>query len=231
MKVLLWACLALTLCSTQAHSSEPITLSVGDGRNVAVPALPGFYALGTSVPGYRKYIEDREAPNRQLLEVFLTKNDFESVAAGNSPSRERTLTMELMQSGAQVRVSQEQFDAAAASVRAMNQASVDTAFEASLKALTDQMRSRGIEPDVRPSKPKFLGKIRNEADAVAVAERLTTTKNTGTEDIVVVQAYILIRERILALTVNATVHGQADIDWAKRTTNQLITDIQRMNAD
>lgn len=140
------------------------------------------------------------------------------------------LTMELMHSGANVHANSEQFDTAVASVRAMNQASVDESFEASLKSLEDLYRSRGVKPDVRPAKLEFLGQIFNGPRAVAIAERLTAEKENGANDIVVVQAYILVRERILALTVNATIHGQPDIEWAKRTTNELITDIQRLNA-
>src|SRR5579859_4523158 len=176
MKVLLWLCLALTLWSTRAYSSQPISLDAGDGVSVVVPASPELHAVGTSVPGYRRYIEDREAPNRRLLEVFLTKEDLKSVASGNSPSRERMLTMELMHSGATVRANSQQFDTAVASVRAMNQASVDKSFEASLKSLEDLYRSRGLTPDVRPTRPEFLGQIFNGPGAVAVEERMTAEK-------------------------------------------------------
>lgn len=78
MKALFWLCLALTLWSTRAYSSQPISLDAGDGVSVVVPASPELYALGMSVPGYRKYIEDREAPNRRLLDVFLTMEDLKS---------------------------------------------------------------------------------------------------------------------------------------------------------
>lgn len=230
MRALLWVCLVLSLWSAQVHSSQSVAMNVGDGRSVIVPAPPGLYALGASVPGYRKYIEDREAPNRQLLEVFLTKNDLGDVVAGNSPSRERMLTVEIMHSGTSVRASAQQFESATASVRAMDQTSVDKAYEAALKSLRDLYRARGISSTARPTRPVFLGQIVNEPEAVAVAERLTVEKASGTGDVVVIQAYIFVHERIIALTVNATAHGQEDIDWAKNTTTKLVADIQRLNA-
>ncbi|GLQ46524.1 hypothetical protein GCM10007862_15750 [Dyella lipolytica] len=220
--------LLMALYSCQISARDTIALNVGGGDTIVVPVIADLLPLGNNAAAYRQYLEYEEIPGRRLLETFMSKGDLDAAAAGIKRFRGRTLTVDMLvtPSGTSVATLQ-QFQAAMAGFKAINQDMLNAQFDAQKVQLASKLK----QSKASAYAPKFLGLIVSQPRAVAIAEQMTIDDGTSAHYVAIAQGFIFVRERIIAFTIYKEIQDQSDTEWVKRTGTDWAAQVLKLNPD
>jgi hypothetical protein len=219
---------ALTFWPVSSVAQGSVSVNVGGGEHIQAPVPDGYGALGSSDPGFRDYMERTQAPRHRFLEAFLTPSDFAAARSGHSPSRERMVSLDLVEGRGGDLWTEEDFKKAVGSIRSTNQATTEGVTEASRKFFSSIAKlGTGV---IAAKSPQFLGLIIDQPRAVGVMEGMAIEKTNAVDKVVLVQVYLYVKGRTLTLNVDATFHSQKDVDWARQTAIECATKLLSLNS-
>jgi len=217
---------ALALVSLQC-AAAPFGLLVGDLRlGFDVPA--GFTdSTPTGSPRLIELAESFTSASNRILVFALTDADMRRFNSGDAPELKQYLLAVTPRALEYQRTSPAEFEATAREgLRFLGASPVEGDF-------TKYLESRP------PGELAYLADLRREPDAVSVLRglRLPPAEKTGffaaakpSQYILSTTTLVLLRGKVLTLTVTSGYEGKGDIDWIRAATLRWIDDLRRLNA-
>jgi len=211
--------LALLSVVSLNSAAAPFAVRLGEER-VVLDAPPGFAdTLDLASPRLRELAESLTSASNRILLFALTDGDLRSFTTGDSPDLLRYLLIATPRAHERESLSLGQFSSYSAGLlRAFG----DAADPAELTALLD----------ARPvGQPSVLRELRRTPLLVTMllATRLPPRTPREPQYMLYTHTLMLLRGKVLAVSVYARYRGPADTAWLIESTQRWIDELQQLN--
>jgi len=212
---------ALLLGFSLQCAAAPFAVQIGDARIILEPPAGYSDTSPTGSPRLQEVAEGLTSASNRVLMFALSDADMRRFTVGDQPDMRRYLLAATPRALERDRMNEGTFKKfAAGEMQVLGQPPADANYPKHL--------------DSRPiGATSFLAELRNDADAVALLQG-TRVKDGGwfrpSEYLLSSTALVLVRGKVLTLSLYARYEDPADLEWIRVTTNRWIEDLKRLNS-
>lgn len=230
----------LSLLVIYAHQSIADTQSkrieVGD-KMVSIPAPAGFHEISELSPKVREFAESVTPPHHRLLAVFVSDDDFQRIAKGESPEMRKYMLLQVNRKLEHRSVSDTQFSQLVGQVKQehhnLREKTKDTTDSWLSDASGKLSKEYGAIVDLAVGEPMPLGVFLEQNGAIGFAQLVKSRISIGGEQIdylVIGGASLMkVRGKVLEAYVNSKYEAQNDVEWVRATSRTWIDQILATN--
>ncbi len=218
--------LSLMLLVAAGAAAAPFAIQVGDTR-IALDAPPGFADTGAiGSPRLQELAETLTSASNRVLLFALTDNDLRRFMGGDPIEARRYMVAVTPRAMEQQRVNAAAFEAFVSNAL--------RSFEAAPPAGADYRQHL----DARQGAQPLLAELRRDPDVVSflTGARLPSPPRGLLEPekpaqyVLSTTSMLLLRGRLVTLTVHASYESPADLEWIREATLRWIDDLRRLNS-
>src|SRR5947208_12929017 len=201
--------------------AAPFAIQLGDTR-LGLDAPPGFADTAfTGSPRLQELAESLTSPSNRILLFAISDGDLRKFTLGDLPEFRRYMIAATPKELERERVNAQRFgELAGAGLRELGERAPAG------RSFTEYF-------DRQPAgKPSVLSELRRDADVVSVlvgARVQPQSRSQKQQYAVSSTTLMLLRGKVLSLSVYGAYESQADLDWVRAITARWIDDLQRLN--
>jgi hypothetical protein len=202
--------------------AAPFAVQVGEAR-LALDAPPGFADTSfTGSPRLQELAESLTSPSNRILLFAISDGDLRKFSLGDPPEFRRYM----------LAVTPREFERERMSTQRFAQIADRAVHELGARAPADKSLTEYF--DKQPAGTSaVLGDLRREAEVVSVllgAKLQPQPRSSQPQYMVSTATLMLVRGKLLSLSVHGAYGAQADLEWIRGITARWIDELQRLNA-
>jgi len=212
----------IAFLSVNGALAAPFAVQVGEAR-IGLDAPPGFADTSfTGSPRLQELAESLTSPSNRIVLFAISDGDLRKFTLGDPPEFRRYLIAVTPKELERDRVTAQRFgELAQAAVRELGEPAPAG------KSFAEHFEKQPV------GTPGVLGELRREAQVVSVlvgARIQPQPRSPKLQYMLSTVTLMLVRGKMLSLSVHGAYEGQADLDWIRAITTRWIEDLQRLNA-
>lgn len=234
--------LVIVLATATAPGAQPpnrdevVSISIG-GQTLHIPIPKGFVETSSAPPVVRFMAERSTPPAHRLLAHLVPDSDLRDFVAGGSPRFDRYMLAHTNRAYEGLTVSSADFAQVREGIK-RQQPTAPWSMDPTLRewierSFRDLSVMTGLPAHIDVGTGIPLGVIDEAASSVTIGHIAKTASRIGpiehTRTTASLSSIAAPRGRFLILVVVTTLESAADIQWARQTMQQWLTDVSREN--